>query len=307
MKMTMIGAALAAAATLALAGCVTGVDPETKAALKQTLDSVQELTDLWQERLDELEEGDGEPADPPTVREPDPNPGALSPVPGAALERITRSSNSTVTEARTANGYRFFFDPLTQPTPAAFSFAKIDLPSLGKRLGVSRAYEEKRYSEEDEPQFNYAGWMDHSFFFVYANNIISGKPLRPSESTTSWVLSVGNASGSNPVAGSATWTGIMAGLDERQGATMGDLLEGDATLTIGSFTRPSVGLRFTNITNQRTDARFPSQSWANVPLTAGTFRADGLVGNFYGPGHEEVGGIFNKDEIITGAFGARRE
>ena len=48
-------------------------------------------------------------------------------------------------------------------------------------------------------------------------------------------------------------------------------------------------------------------SWSSVPLRSGTFRASGLVGHFYGPNHEEVAGIFNRDEIITGGFGAKRQ
>ena len=55
-----------AAAMLTLAGCVTGgMDEETKAALRTTMESVQELTELWQERLDALD-GEGE-QQPPVV------------------------------------------------------------------------------------------------------------------------------------------------------------------------------------------------------------------------------------------------
>lgn len=171
--------------------------------------------------------------------------------------------------------------------------------------GRIRAFDEARGAELYI--VDYAGWMEHSFFALHASNTITGAPLHPSEATFSDVYSVGAASGSNPVSGSATWAGVMAGIDERPGDTMGDLVEGDATLTIDSFTQPTVDLDFTNITNQRTNALFPSLSWSSVPLSAGTFRGTGLVGHFYGPDHEEAGGIFNRDEVITGAFGAKRE
>ena len=63
MKSPICAAALAAA-MVALSGCVTGgMDAETKAALRATLDSVQELTALWEERLDAVD-GDGEDAQP---------------------------------------------------------------------------------------------------------------------------------------------------------------------------------------------------------------------------------------------------
>ena len=70
MKSTLCIAALAAVATLALSGCVTGgMDAETKAALRATMESVQELTDLWQERLDALDDDGGDAPDdtPPVV------------------------------------------------------------------------------------------------------------------------------------------------------------------------------------------------------------------------------------------------
>ena len=59
MKLTLCAAALTAVATLTLSGCVTGVDPQTKTAMHQTLESVQELTDLWRARLDDLDGGTG--------------------------------------------------------------------------------------------------------------------------------------------------------------------------------------------------------------------------------------------------------
>ena len=60
MRSPIYAAALAAVSTLVLTGCVTGgMDAETRAALQATLESVQELTDLWQERLDDLDGGSG--------------------------------------------------------------------------------------------------------------------------------------------------------------------------------------------------------------------------------------------------------
>ena len=53
-----ICAAALAAAMLTLAGCVTGgLDEETRAALRATMESAQELVDLWRERLDAVDGG----------------------------------------------------------------------------------------------------------------------------------------------------------------------------------------------------------------------------------------------------------
>ena len=55
MRSPICAAVLAAAAALVLAGCTSGIDVETRTALRETLDSVQELLDLWEERLGEVE------------------------------------------------------------------------------------------------------------------------------------------------------------------------------------------------------------------------------------------------------------
>ena len=50
--------------------------------------------------------------------------------------------------------------------------------------------------------------------------------------------------------------------------------------------------------------------WKDVPITDGGFGTgsdgDSIQGNFYGPNHQEIGGIFERDQVI-GAFGAKRQ
>ena len=50
-------------------------------------------------------------------------------------------------------------------------------------------------------------------------------------------------------------------------------------------------------------------TWDGLAVTNGTFgtgsQGDSIQGRFYGPNHEEVGGIFERDHII-GAFGGGR-
>ncbi len=53
--------------------------------------------------------------------------------------------------------------------------------------------------------------------------------------------------------------------------------------------------------------------WSVIPVTAGGFEraSAGAAKNvikdkFYGPNHEEVGGIFERDQVL-GAFGAARQ
>lgn len=103
----------------------------------------------------------------------------------------------------------------------------------------------------------------------------------------------------------------MAGIDENYGGPLSALenaawnvYAGDAALTIDNFDNPSVDVRFSNITNG--DRSLRDVMWNDLPLTAGGFEGRGILGRFYGPRHEEVGGVFQFD-AINGAFGAIRD
>ncbi len=86
-------------------------------------------------------------------------------------------------------------------------------------------------------------------------------------------------------------------------------IAGDAVLTIADFPDPRIAVTFTNIKDLGTDQARDDMTWSGIPLTDGGF-ATGTAGNsiqgqFYGPGHEEVGGVFERNQVI-GAFGAKR-
>ena len=46
--------------------------------------------------------------------------------------------------------------------------------------------------------------------------------------------------------------------------------------------------------------------WSGVPMRNGSFQASGLDGRFYGPSHEEAGGVFERGGIV-GAFSLNRQ
>ena len=97
-----------------------------------------------------------------------------------------------------------------------------------------------------------------------------------------------------------------------------------------------VDVEFSNITDETTGADLGGLRWSDLPLRAGSFgiepagaedatvsrhpASSGISGRFYGPNHEEVGGLFGSREImqdvaggeavrveVSGAFGARRD
>ena len=143
----------------------------------------------------------------------------------------------------------------------------------------------------------YGGWLDYSMFSLTASDLDNGFHAD--------AYSLGVATGTNPVSGSATWTGTVIGVDIDVFGR-GRALRGSAEINV-DFADADVDMAFTymryhlegNIT--RSD-----MTWNDLPLNAGEFGSDTIQGVFYGPNHEEVGGVFRRDGLL-GAFGGTRE
>ena len=91
----------------------------------------------------------------------------------------------------------------------------------------------------------------------------------------------------------------------------GHVIHGDALLDIDDLASPEVDISFTDIKNLNTGGDVDDMNWEKLGLDNGTFNSetthDGEIeGVFYGAGHAEVGGIFDKNDVV-GAFGAARE
>ena len=179
---------------------------------------------------------------------------------------------------------------------------------IADRAGISLARAGHSYDLAGTTDLHrYAGWLEDSFFLVSWRLDTGDDPLNPYKSLGVYLYSIGSAAGTNPTSGGATWTGAMAGIDVSNAfSRLGNVIEGDAALDIDDLSNPDVDLIFTNVMDTTLNRSRSDMAWEDVPVIAGTFEASDLVGHFYGSGHQEVGGIFLRDEI-TGAFGARRE
>ena len=113
--------------------------------------------------------------------------------------------------------------------------------------------------------------------------------------------------GTNPRGprGGATWTGAMAAGVVRTLA----VVEGTATLDIDNLAHPDVDVAFTRIRDTDTDTPRADIRWTDIPLQDGVFtsRAPGptFQGRFYGAGHAEAGGVFERNSLV-GSFTAAR-
>lgn len=92
----------------------------------------------------------------------------------------------------------------------------------------------------------------------------------------------------------------------------GEPFHGEATVTV-DFTDMDLDVTFSDIVNLHspsdTPLNGPQWTWENLSLNNGAFvqgsSVNRIEGRFYGPNHEEVGGIFDRNEM-AGAFGAQR-
>lgn len=152
------------------------------------------------------------------------------------------------------------------------------------------------------------GWLDHNFFAVQLEEVThdSSDGADVAGLEAGYAYSIGNATDTNPaLSGNATWRGGMVGGSVGSGRS---LVRGDATLTL-DMAQMAMDVAFTDIRSVDTGQSWADMTWDGLAVTNGTFgtgsQGDSIQGRFYGPNHEEVGGIFERDHII-GAFGAGR-
>ena len=149
---------------------------------------------------------------------------------------------------------------------------------------------------------HYGAWLDYSAF---ETSIASG--VNPNSVTVlaAYSLSFGERNDTAPQ-GNATWEGLMLGHTRGQNV---DALQGDATLDF-KLDAMTVDVSFSDITNLATGADQPEVEFSDIPVSNGAFTnrtaTAHIAGRFYGPAHEEVGGVFTYPTAL-GAFGARKQ
>ena len=172
------------------------------------------------------------------------------------------------------------------------------------RNGISLAYRSAWSSTVGgAPQYTgYGGWLTYNAFGYWDG--VRQEFGRELERVYSY--SHGLATNTNPPGG-GTWRGVMVGVDIAS-TYRAHTVEGDAEVTMAHLRDPEVDVSFTRIFDPD-GVQYADMSWTGLPLRQGGFRSgsdrDSIEGKFYGPNHEGVGGIFERNRIL-GAFGAER-
>lgn len=257
--------------------------------------------------------------------------------PAGETERLHGATSCGRTKCRTTvSGRSFLVYGLNTGDDPDFeglsSEPVVNLGEFEQYRGVSLgAFRERTYQrEEDEFRglpvkveidtdiLSYEGWMQYSRFGVQINNITHGF-VQVGQNQRDYTgqryavgTSMGQLSETNPVDGNATWEGVMVGGRISETAAIGKPVRGDATLTF-DFADAELDVALTNIRTLpivQVQETYDDMTWENLAVRDGRFGGGfddpTIEGRFYGPNHEEVGGIFQRNRIV-GAFGAQRE
>ena len=201
---------------------------------------------------------------------------------------------------------------------------------LEPRLGIALASKARQVVEGERSALHrsFGAWMDHGFFLVETFTMDGDTATRYH---TTWF---GDASHAGPLTSpgaTATWSGVMSGVEASPSGGSGAFVHGDSAVTVSGLAAGidvSVDVAFTNIVNEETGAGIGDMVWRGLPLqgrafgTADVLFNDGvgyfrdgsfgaaaqgsIYGRLYGPGHEEVGGLFHCGGI-AGAFAGIRD
>ena len=147
------------------------------------------------------------------------------------------------------------------------------------------------------------GELDYSMFLV---GTVSGDP----GALPLVYDSAGLFLATNPVEGGARWDGQVAGIESSAGDSGASMILGDAAVILTDFDDPRVDVIFSRMQDLDTGSSREDMSWLGLRVADGVFFAqDGsssISGRFYGPQQQEVGGTFDRNQIV-GAFGASRD
>ncbi|MCY4556521.1 MAG: hypothetical protein OXF79_09120 [Chloroflexi bacterium] len=206
------------------------------------------------------------------------------------------------------------------------------------RRGVTLA-QDLRVFREGKSAVGYralAGWLDHSYFLIATAGASTASDEHQINSRYYSAYSIGNPTHSNPdvaVGGTAKWSGVMFG---NRTSDPNTFIEGNADITVSNLAGyPLVDVEFSNITNAQTQTSIENMVWNGLKLKDGSFGLEpvdsaashvsrhpasiGISGRFYGPDHDEVGGLFSYTRqdsgsgrpfppiTYSGAFGGKRK
>ena len=183
------------------------------------------------------------------------------------------------------------------------------------------------------------GWLEHGYFEARVTGSFDSALGDTDAGALAYMI--GTLTGTNPTEGSATWKGASVGVDVRPNAAWPIVGEAILTVDFSPYEHfPDTAAVDIEINDLRrvdgSQASYDDLAFTGVPVIDGEFYdgpvtevplpdemgnahttvplRDHVVGAFFGPDHEEVGGVYivsptedYREQVIVGAFGATRD
>lgn len=157
---------------------------------------------------------------------------------------------------------------------------------------------------------SYGGWMEYSLFA--STVVLWTADIDPDQGVVQTYGTItGNTTNTNPET-EATWTGFTVARDHNIATDMESVVTGDASISVSIGEQVLANVHLTDMANTTTGQAYTDMIYENMSVTDGQFSSyhaddDRLSGVFYGPNHEEVGGVFEHPEGLVGAYGGDRD
>lgn len=198
---------------------------------------------------------------------------------------------------------------------------------LELRRGIALTSKARTVVEEHFSAFHrtYGAWMDHGFFFV--ETFTTQGDVVFTHYQTAWFGDANQSGRLTSPGDTATWSGVMSGVEVSSSSGPGAIVHGDSTVIVSGLAAGvsvSVDVAFTNIVNEDTGAGIGNMVWRGLPLQGREFGTDSVLfndgagyfrdesfgaaaqGSLYGSRHEEAGELFHRNGI-AGAFAGKRD
>ncbi len=156
----------------------------------------------------------------------------------------------------------------------------------------------------------YGGWMEQSTF-MSISYLLRGEDNPGAGNQYIYGAVMGISNGQNPDVSldGTTWQGFVVGRDQTILDNPGVAVAGEAYVTLNSVDSGlEADVWFTRLHN--VEERLDDMRWSGLALQEGGFgrrdaENDWIAGQFFGDGHEEVAGVFERAGV-NGAFGGRK-
>ena len=185
-----------------------------------------------------------------------------------------------------------------------------NLLMLRRGNNVPRVIESSINPESTYSYHIYGGWMEQTTF-MSLSYLLGGEDNPAAGSRTIYGAAMGVSNGQDPDVSldGTTWQGFVVGRDQTVLDHFSYSVTGEAYVTLNSGDHGlEADVWFTRLHN--VEERLEDMRWSGLALQEGGFgrrdaENDWIAGQFFGGGHEEVAGVFERSGI-NGAFGGQK-